>query len=170
MKNHDITPGSRQRGGVLLVSIIFLVVLGLLGLASMNTSRIALRMANNTEAQTSAYQAAQALADAVAATPSMTPIIGNAGYTVCTPAVDPCNAETLFLPPSDLADAIDAGDLWGTAVMRDPTNNPPPRGLGFSADKFTATSFEVNTTFDRAAEGLGTADVTQGIIVVTPIY
>jgi Tfp pilus assembly protein PilX len=170
MKSHDIKPGSRQRGGVLLVSIIFLVVLGLLGLASMNTSRIALRMANNTEAQSSAYQAAQALADAVAAVPAMTPIIGNAGYTVCTPDVDPCNAETLFLPPSDLADAIDAGELWGTAVMRDPTNNPPPRGLGFSADKFTATSFEVNATFDRAAEGLGTAEVTQGIIVVTPIY
>lgn len=162
-------PG-RQGGGVLLVSIIFLVVLGLLGLASMNTSRIALRMANNTEAQTSAYQAAQALADAVAAIPSMTPIIGNAGYTVCTPGVAPCNAETLFLPPGELAAAIGAGDLWGTAVMQDPTNNPPPRGLGYSADKFTATSFEVDTTFDRAAEGLGTAEVTQGIIVVTPIY
>ncbi|TFG85918.1 MAG: hypothetical protein E4H19_07395 [Chromatiales bacterium] len=170
MKNHDIKTGSRQHGGVLLVSIIFLVVLGLLGLASMNTSRLALRMANNTEAQSSAYQAAQALADAVAATPSMTPIIGGAGYTVCTPDVDPCNAATLFLPPSDLADAIDDGDLWGTAVMTDPTNNPPPRGLGFSADKFTATGFEVNTTFDRAAAGLGTAEVTQGIIVVTPIY
>jgi len=170
VKNHDITPGGRQRGGVLLVSIIFLVVLALLGLASMNTSRIALRMANNTEAQTSAYQAAQALADAVAATPSMTPIIGGAGYTVCTPGVDPCNASTLFLPAGDLADAIADGDLWGTAVMTDPTNNPPPRGLGFSADKFTATAFEVNTTFDRAAQGLGTADVTQGIIVVTPIY
>ena len=169
MKNHGISIGSRQSGSVLLVSIIFLLVLGLLGLASMSTSRIELRLANNTESQTSADQAVQALADAVVAIPAMTPIVGAAGYTLCTPGVDPCNAESIYMPAGNLTAEVDEGHLWGSAVMTAPSNSPPPRGLGFSADKFTSTGFEVKVQFDRAAAGLGTADITQGILIVTPI-
>jgi len=169
MKNRGIPAPGRQSGSVLLVSIIFLLVLGLLGLASMSTSRIELRLANNTESQTSADQAVQALADAVVAIPAMTPVVGSAGYTLCTPGVLPCNAESLYMPAGDLAAAVAAGYLRGSAVMTAPSNSPPPRGLGFSADKFTATGFEMNATFDRAAAGLGTADITQGILIVMPI-
>ena len=169
MKNRGGSFHSRQDGSVLLVSIIFLLVLGLLGLASMSTSRIELRLANNTESQTSADQAVQALADAVVAIPAMTPVVGAAGYTLCTPGVEPCNAESLYMPAGDLAGEVAAGHLWGSAVMTTPSSSPPPRGLGFSADKFTVTAFEVNAQFDRTTAGLGTADITQGILIVTPI-
>jgi len=169
MKNYGSSIGSRQSGSVLLVSIIFLLVLGLLGLASMSTSRIELRLANNTESQTSADQAVQALADVVVAIPAMTPIVGAAGYTLCTPGVSPCNNESIYMPAGDLTAEVDAGHLWGSAVMTAPGNSPPPRGLGFSADKFTSTAFEVNAQFDRTAAGLGTANITQGILIVTPI-
>jgi Tfp pilus assembly protein PilX len=158
-----------QRGSALLISIIFLVVLGLLGMASMSTSRIELRMANNTEARTTAYQTAQALTDAVVATPSMTPVVGAAGYTLCTPNLA-CDAASINMPAGELADAVTAGHLSGTAELTAPGNSPPPRGLGFSADKFSASSFEVSAAYDRTDEGLGAAVVTQGIIVVTPLY
>jgi hypothetical protein len=158
-----------QRGGVLLVALVFLVVLGLFGLTSMQSSRLQLRMANNEEVRINAHQAAQALVDAVAGTPDMTPVIGAAGYTLCTPGQPDCDNESLFMPDGDLADEVDDGHLWGTAVMTAPTNSPPPRGLGFSADKFTSTAFQVETTYDRADDGLGRADVTAGLIILTPI-
>lgn len=169
-----------QRGGVLVVSLIFLIVLGLLGLAGMGMSRVELRLAGNTEARATAMQAAQGLADAVVATPSMTPVLGGAGYTVCTPVastqsrqarkIDDCSNGTIDMPGGVLADDVAAGNLTATAVMTAPSNGPPPRGLGFSADKFSATTFEINAVYDRTNERLGTADITQGLIVVTPNY
>lgn len=158
-----------QSGAVLLVALVFLVVLGLFGLTSMQSSRLQLRMANNEEVRINAHQAAQALVDAVAGTPDMTPVIGGAGYTLCTAGQPDCDRESLFMPDGALTADVDDGYLWGTAVMTAPTNSPPPRGLGFSADKFTSTAFQVETTYDRADEGLGRADVTAGLIILTPI-
>jgi hypothetical protein len=160
----------RQQGSALLVAIIFLVVLGLLGLASMNTSRLELRMANNTEAQATALQAAQALLDAIAAIPAMTPVAGGAGYTLCTPGVAPCNQESIYMPAGPLTALVADGSLFGSAVITAPANSPPPRGLGFSADKFAATPFEATATYDRAEDGLGTATVTEGMILIIPLY
>ena len=160
----------RERGSALIVAIIFLVVLGLLGLASMNTSRLELRMANNTEARTTALQAAQALLDAIAAIPAMTPVTGGAGFRVCTPGVVPCNSETIYMPDGPLTPFVADGSLWATARITAPSNSPPPRGLGFSADKFAATPFEATATFDRAADGLGSATVTEGMILILPLY
>lgn len=159
----------QQRGSVLVVSLIFLIVLGLMGLASMQTSRLELRMASNEEVRTSAQQMAQALSDAVVATPAMTPVIGGAGFTLCTPGEPDCDLESLFMPVAgDIAAEVDAGKLTARAVLTAPTSQPCPRGLGFSADKFGCTAFQVNSTFDRADEGRGAADITQGILVATP--
>ncbi len=159
----------QQRGSVLVVSLIFLIVLGLMGLASMQTSRLELRMASNEEVRTSAQQMAQALSDAVVATPAMTPVIGGAGFTLCTPGEPDCDLESLFMPvDGDIAAEVDAGKLTARAVLTAPTSQPCPRGLGFSADKFGCTAFQVNSTFDRADEGRGAADITQGILVATP--
>ena len=100
----------------------------------------------------------------------MTPVVGGAGYTLCTPGLDGCNAESIYMPDGDLTQLVDDGDLTGTAVITAPSNSPPPRGLGFSADKFAATSFQVNSVYDRAQAGAGSANVTQGMIILTPIY
>ena len=159
-----------QRGSALLVAIIFLVVLGLLGLASMNTSRLELRMANNTEARTTALQAAQALLDAIAAIPSMTPVTGGAGYALCTPGVTPCDAETIYMPDGPLTDLVTDGSLSARVEITAPENSPPYRGLGFSADKFAMTPFEATATYDRAADGLGSATVTEGMVLIIPLY
>lgn len=159
---------NRQRGGVLLISVIFLIVMGLMGLAAMQTSRLELRMAGNEELRLGAHQVAQSLVDAVIATPAMTPVIGGAGFTLCTPGLADCDRDSLFMPAAELQGEIDQGHLTGRAMMTAPSNSPPPRGLGYSADKFVATAFEVNTRYDRADEGLGQADITQGLIILTP--
>jgi len=159
----------RQRGGVLITAAIFLIVLGLMGLAAMQTSRLELRMSGNEELRLNAHQVAQSLIDAVVATPAMTPVIGGAGYTLCTPGGADCDRESLFMPAAEMQQEVSANHLSGRAVMTAPTNSPPPRGLGYSADKFAATAFEVSSTYDRADEGLGRSDVTQGLIILTPV-
>jgi hypothetical protein len=152
-----------------MVSLIFLVVLGLMALSSMQTSRLELRMANNEEMRASAYQIAQALMDAVVATPAMTPVIGGAGFTLCTPGQPNCDLTSLFMPDGPISPEVDAGHLGGTAVLLAPSNSPPPRGLGFSADKFSASMYQLNVVYDRADEGRSQANLTQGLVVLTPL-
>ncbi len=159
----------RQRGGSLLVTVIFMLLLGMMGMIGMQTSRLQLRMANNVEVKANAEQAAQALVDAVAANPAMTPIIGGVGYTLCTPGGPDCDDESLYMPAGDLDAEVDAGHLSGSAVVTSPPNSPPPRGMGFSADKFAGSGFRVTSDFDRADDGLGRATISQGLVVITPI-
>lgn len=159
----------KQRGGSLLVAIIFMLLLGMMGMIGMQTSRLQLRMANNVEVKANAEQAAQALVDAVAANPAMTPVVGDVGYTLCTPGGPDCDDESIYMPPGELETEVTDGHLSGSAVVTSPPNSPPPRGLGFSADKFAGSGFRVTSDYDRADDGLGRATITQGLVVVTPI-
>ncbi len=161
---------SRQSGSILLVSLIFLMVLGFLGMSAMQTSRLELRMATNEEIRLSAFQQAKALADAVVAIPAMTPVKGNQGFKTCTNGQAGCNDHTLFMPDPLMAPEVANGHLTGEATLTSAGNRPPPRGLITSADKFAAASFEVVTTYDRADEGLGRAQTTLGLLVLTPQY
>ena len=159
----------RQRGSVLLVSLIFMVVIALMGLTSMQTSKLELRMALNEEVRTNAFEISQALADAIVATPAMTPVFGAAGYTLCTTGQPDCDRESIFMPAGDLASEVTNGHLGGTAVLLEPGGSPPPRGLGYSADKFAASGFGVTTSYDRSNDGLGVSTLNQGLLVLTPI-
>ena len=105
----------------------------------------------------------------IVSTPAMTPVLGGIGFTLCTPGVVPCDLSSLFMPAGPLAPDVAAGHLFATATLTAPTNIPPPRGFGFSADKFAASLYQIDATYDRADEGLGRADVTQGLIVLTPL-
>ena len=165
-KNYSNT--SRQTGGVLLVSLTFLIIIGLLGLSSLQTARLELRMAGNEEVRTNAFQTAQALVDVVVANPAMTPVSGGVGFTVCTAGQANCDLEAITMPGVEMAPEVDNGHLAGTAVLIAPGNTAPPRGLGFSADKFAASRFEMTSTYDRSDEGLGRSSVTVGLLIVTP--
>jgi hypothetical protein len=161
-------PIERQRGSVLLVSLIFMMVIALMGLTSMQTSKLEMRMSMNEEMRTSAFEIAQAMADAIVATPAMTPVVGGAGYTLCTPGQPNCDLASIFMPQGDLSPEVAAGHLSATAVLLAPGGSPPPRGLGFSADKFAASGFQVTTSYDRGDEGLGASTLNQGLLILTP--
>jgi Flp pilus assembly protein TadG len=155
---------SKQRGAVMMVTLVFLVVLGIMALTSMQSSKLELRMAGNEAVRATAHQISQALIDAIIATPAMTPVIGNTGFTLCTNGQPNCDLASLFMPGVLAAD-VAAGDLManGTLVA---IGNPPP-GTGYSADDFEANFYTVNSTYDRSDEGLGRAAITQGIIILT---
>ena len=155
---------TQQRGAVLLVTLVFLVVLAVMGLSSMRTAKLELRMAGNDADRANAHQIAQAMIDAVVATPAMTPVIGTVGFTVCTPGQPNCNLDSIFMPAGPLAGEVGAGHLSATAQLISAGAAPP--GMGYSSD-FDGAYYSVTATYDRSDEGLGNTSVTQGLVVIT---
>jgi len=65
MKQRSI---NKQRGAVLVMSLVMLTVLTLIGVSSMNSSTIEMKVASNTQQHDIAFQAAQSIID-IAASP-----------------------------------------------------------------------------------------------------
>jgi hypothetical protein len=126
-------------------------------------------MANNEEARVSALQMAQAINELIISDPDMTPVVGNAGYRMCTGNVQECDSVTIEPEETEIATAVAYDQLSAVATRATPEFQPPPRGMGFSAAKFTATSFELDAVYDRTEEGQGFAEVREGLIVMIPL-
>jgi hypothetical protein len=160
-----------QHGVVLFISLIMLVVIGMLTMSLMGMSRIEMRLANNEEARISGLQMAQALSDMIVARPDMTPVVGSAGFKLCVGAQTGCDMDMDMtdIPANDITAAVDGGYLRASAARQEPEFRPPPRGMGFSASKFVATSFRLESEFDRTEDGQGHAGVEEGLTVLIPL-
>jgi hypothetical protein len=168
MKHGRHSLRQRQQGAILVIALMFLVAITLYTISSMRSSNIGLFMAQNEESRVAAAQAAQALADAIVATPASTPVVGVSGYTACTANESGCNRNDLPVTDPVLAYAI-ANDYIAARVERTGTIfRPPPRVVETSIDKFSSASFRVTTTYDRVEEGLGREQVTEGVLVLVP--
>lgn len=161
---------ARQSGAILVMTMIFLVAISIIAAASMQSSNLGLLMAQNEESRVSAVQGAQALADAIVSTPSATPVVGGAGFTICTPGGYNCNRDDLIISNSILALAVAQGHISARVQRDGPLLRPPPRSIESSIDKFTAASFDVTTTYDRTDEQLGRQQVTEGVLVLVPNF
>lgn len=168
-RRRPVSP-QRQNGAILVITILFLVVISLLTVSSMQASNISLYMAQNEESRITAEQAAQALADAIVSNPSATPVVGGAGFTICTPGEQGCDRFDLPVGNETLAVAVGNGYLSARVTREGPLTRPPPRSVESSIDKFTSASFEVDTTFDRADESLGKQQISQGVLVLVPKF
>ncbi|MDX1405809.1 MAG: hypothetical protein R3192_14780 [Woeseiaceae bacterium] len=160
----------RQRGAILMITIMFLVVISLLTVSSMQASNIGLFMAQNEESRIAAEQGVQALADAIVSNPSATPVIGGAGYTICTAGESGCDQFDLPVENPVLALAVVNGHLRARVEREGPLTRPPPRGVESSIDKFTSASFGVTTTYDRTEESLGKQLLSEGVLVLVPKF
>ena len=168
MRTKPLPIKKRQGGAILVVALMFLVAITLYTISSMRSSNIGLFMAQNEESRVAAEQAAQALADAIVASPASTPVVGNTGYTACTANESGCNRNDLPVTDPVLASAV-ANDHMQARVERTGTIfRPPPRVVETSIDKFSSASFRVVTTFDRVEDGLGREQVTEGVLVLVP--
>ena len=163
-----VTTRNRQRGAILVIALMFLVAITLLTISSMRSGNIGLFMAQNEESRIAAEQSAQALADAVVATPASTPVTGKTGYTACTTGVKDCNRNDLPVTNPELASAVAANHISARVERTGTIFRPPPRAVQTSIDKFSSASFRVVTTFDRVDEGLGHEQVTEGVLVLVP--
>jgi len=158
----------RQRGASLITALIFLAVISMLSITSMRGSRIGVRMAQNEESRIAAHEVAQGLTELIAGAPAATPVIGGAGFTICTAGEAGCNMYTINIPAGYIADEVAAGHLSARVERMDAPDRPPPRLTGSSLDKFSAAAFEVTATFDRSDAGLGRAQLNEGVLVLVP--
>ena len=168
MRHRFPIPMQKQRGAILMIALMFLVAITLLTLSSMRSSNIGLFLAQNEESRVAAEQAAQALADAIVATPASTPVVGMSGYTACTAGETGCNRNDLPVPNPTLAGQVAADHMQARVERTGAEFRPPPRAIETSIDKFNVASFRVTTTYDRTDEGLGREQVTEGVLVLVP--
>jgi hypothetical protein len=125
-------------------------------------------MAQNEESRIAAEQAAQALADAIVASPSATPVYGMQGFTACTTGQTSCDRNDLAIQDPVLSSAIASNHISARVERVGPIFRPPPRVVESSIDKFTSAGFRVTTTYDRVDEGLGRQQISEGVLVLVP--
>jgi hypothetical protein len=159
-------PASRERGASLVTALVFLTVIRLFSITSMRSSTIGVRMAQNEEARLSAIQSAQAMTEAVIGTPAWTPVIGDVGFTNCTAGEAGCDVYAIGAPVGYVADQVAAGNL--SARVQRLSDQNPPRSVESSLVAFSAASYQVVATFDRSDEGLGRAQLTEGLLILVP--
>lgn len=158
---------SRQRGVVLFVSLIMVVIIGMLTMSLMGMSRIEMRMANNEEARINGMQMAQAMIDVAVSDADMTPVIGGADYRLCLGDQTDCDQQITATPPDEIDAQITSDALDFAAIRTDPPLRPPIRGSGWSVS-FVAAPFRLRATYDRTEEGQGFAEVEQGLEIMIP--
>jgi hypothetical protein len=159
----------RQRGATLFAALIFLIVISLISITSMRSSTMGVRMAQNEESRFAAIQAAQALTEAVFSSPGSTPVVGGSGFSNCTANEAGCNMYAVNLPAGFITDEVAADNLSARIERVTPPDRPPPRVVESSIDKFSAASFRVIATYDRAEEGLGRAQLVEGLLILVPV-
>ncbi len=171
--------GKSQRGAALFTSLIMLIALTLLGLASLGTSLLELRMSGNEELAMSAYQSAEAGAEVIINDASLPKeekkfLIprGGTGATTCyrtdTKYGWPSTC-TYTVAASDVPAPVNAGDYHIKVTQTVASGPPPPSGpYATSSKHFSAASLEAESIFDRASTGQGKSVVVQGFIHLLP--
>lgn len=155
----------RQRGVVLFVSLIMLVVIGLLTFSLMGMSQVEMRMANNEEDRVAGLQMAQSLIDALASDPTSTPVVGGGGYTLCLGNEADCDEYLPSLADSKVEDAVTDGHLSIKATRSESDVTGAPRVLGNSSS-IGATTFHLEATYDNTEDGGGYAKIEEGLLVL----
>ena len=164
----------RQRGAVLAVSLIFLLLLSILAISVMRSGQLEVLMAGNSQAQLDAFQLAEGIADAILARrdDNLNPkdIVCSAGHPnpdgdcdrfdlVWDARLDPASGASGLLP------AVKGATV--TARVR-PLFDGEPRCVpefirrGHGA---WALFFDVEATFDNTAVRQGASRTNRGVVV-----
>ena len=152
---------SAQRGAVLLVALIILVVLTLLGVSTMNSTQLEEKMAANSQEATRAFHAAESGLSEAFNDNDAWDISGSYEATVESPTAND-------------SDAISAGQAGlGTTFLG---FSPPPPGSLYSATSFQAANFDFQsdactdpdvTDNDSPSDGIVDECLAQGALTVT---
>lgn len=163
--------GGGQRGVALATALVFLVVITLVGLVAMRSSVVELRLARNTQFEIEAAQTAQAVVDAVVANLDNFSVDLQPGGIACydsgSDAPAACGA-AFAANLLDVQNALFQDGIYAEVRRLPPAQVPPPAPLLTSMDKFSAAAFAVRGQYNRAAAGLGAADIEQGVLRLVP--
>ena len=159
--------GGQQRGSILLISLVFLLILTMGAATSMRSSIMELRMAGNEEARMATVEMTQSIVDEVVGNPNNVIVAGGLGYVNCTTNVSGCDENTVTINPS-LLPVAEAGKAEVVIERLAPALTPAPRGINSSADAFNAARFEVDVSYDGTDDNEGKSGIVQGVLVLVP--
>ena len=161
---------SYQRGAVLLLAMMFMLLLAMVASSVMQTSFLELQMAGNEQFREEALQRAQAIASALAAEPENFPVVGGVGYTLCASGdTDPgCDVNELLDVPQFVLSVNPGVNLFYRVTRKGPLllQALPIRqsqGRVSSNNGFAAAVFEIGVTVDGAPARLGSSQIALGI-------
>ena len=155
---------TEQRGASLFTALIMLLALSVVSLASLTTSLMELRMANNAEAGMSAFQFAQAGIDAALTDESNNFVVtGTVGNTRCTPKVTTACTTSMAAFPTP-------AENTAVRITRVTDKGCPPRtrNSASSCAKQSAATFVTESSYDGTLVAQGKADLTLGYIKLLP--
>jgi len=159
-----------QRGVVLVVSLLVLLVMGIIATTVARTNQLQLHMAGNDEARIAALQQALAVADGIFARSANTLATGGVGHRNClADTLDAgCDDHTLTLDQGVLP-AV--GDLNAAVLRLAPEEGRMPvlsEGAANSTVHYRVARFELQVVYDGTAGGTGRASLAQGVLVRFP--
>lgn len=158
---------SSQRGASLFTSLIILVGITLLALGSLGTSLMELRMANNAEAGSAAYQLAQAGIDTTLSSPEEYYIVkGAVGETRCYNLAG-C-IDTIATMPEPINTKWNANSNLRITRVTNETCPPRTRNSATSCAKQKASAFVSESSYDATLAGQGRSELAQGYIKLIP--
>lgn len=151
---------SLQRGSALLVSLVFLVILTVLGLSVMNTSHLEMKMAANAQFGNQAFQAAESAIDSVMRIPKDTLLTFVGGAP--TPRTFFFNAGTVGFANGGQFFAERAD----TQTTFQETGNVPGGGYSVSEDAGTPKAHHFTIESDGQSQRAGRSAHEQGMFVI----
>jgi len=146
----------RQRGAVLIISMLLLVAITVLSTTAVSMSIMELRMSGNVESNANTFQTAIAAVDFVLSDISNLPAVGPLNVP---------SAVTLSGSPF----TVEAGDAIDASATRLADCGPPPRMT--NATSMTAYSsflYEVDADVAKNVSGMGQAGMVQGYLLLGP--
>jgi hypothetical protein len=171
----------RQRGAVLAVSLIFLLLLSIVAISVMRSGQLEVLMAGNAQAQLSAFEFAEGFSDAILArwktnlqtnevvcTTDFKPVSSEPGFA-CTVTTLAWDDRLNPARPASLA-AIKNATLYGRAR---PLNDGKPACVpGFItgiAHGTWAFFFDIEASYDNSVSRQGASRVNHGAVLVNPV-
>lgn len=160
-----------QRGAILMVSLMFLLLLTIIAVSAMKTGIFELLMASNEQSRVEAFQRAQSIVDDIFANPDNIPIYGNVDDRFCSTA--PLDATDCVKTEISIDADLDVkgNEKINYYVQRvGPLYSPPPRvkTLTVSATAYTSARFEIAVDYDGTKDRAGRAQLGQGVLVILP--
>ena len=145
-----------QRGTVLIITLLLLTGATILGVASMDSSVMGLRMASTVESNVQTFQMTQSAVDFAISDATNLPSVGPLGIP---------HAVTTSGP----AFTLETGDQLLVQATRVVDCAPPPRSTAASSlSAFSGFQYEVKAAITKDVSSGGRAETTQGYLLLGP--
>jgi hypothetical protein len=163
---------TRQKGAVLIVTLMFMLLLALVATTGAETSTLQLQMAGNEQSRVEAQQRSLAILDAIMDDSDNAPVVGGVGYKICDLTATNTSCDLKEIDLSTTVTTVPSGvgvDYFVTRVGPlevDAPSMDEEQASSASAYKFARQ--EITASFDGSQARLGRSTIVQGVQVRIP--